>query len=74
MMILESLDSNLKELERAITALDRIEGPAVFINHWVGQKHAEGETGKTPCFYTLNDEPEHGGWVGFHYTISKRVL
>ena len=74
MMILESLDSNLKELERAITALDRIEGPAVFINHWVGQKHVEGETGKTPCFYTLNYESEHKGWVGFHYTISKRVL
>lgn len=74
MMILESLNSNLNELQRAITALDRIEGPAVFINHWVGQKHVEGETDKTPCFYTLNDEPEHEGWVGFHYTISKRVL
>ena len=74
MMILESLDSNLKELERVITALDRIEGPAVFINHWVGQKHVEGETDKTPCFYTLNDGPEHEDWVGFHYTISKRVL
>ena len=74
MMILESLDSNLKELQRAITALDRSEEPAVFINHWVGQKHVEGEMDKTPCYYTLNDEPEHGGWVGCHYTISKRVL
>lgn len=74
MMILESLNSNLNELQRAITALDRSEEPAVFINHWVGQKHVEGETDKTPCFYTLNDEPEHGGWEGFHYTISKRVL
>ena len=74
MMILESLNSNLEELERAITALERIEGPAVFINHWVGQKHVEGGTDKTPCFYTLNYESEHEGWVGFHYTISKRVL
>ena len=74
MMILESLDNNLKELQRAITALNRIEGPVVFINHWVGQKHEEGETDKTPCFYTLNDESEHEDWVGFHYTISKRVL
>lgn len=74
MMILESLSSNLNELQRVITALDHIEEPGVFINHWVGQKHVEGETDKTPCFYTLNDEPEHGDWVGFHYTISKRVL
>ena len=74
MMILESLGSNLKELERVITALDRIEGPAVFINHWVGRKHMREGTDKTPCFYTLNDEPEHEDWEGFHYTISKRVL
>ena len=74
MMILESLNNNLNELQRVITALDHIEEPGVFINHWVGKKHVEGETDKTPCFYTLNYESEHEGWVGFHYTISKRVL
>ena len=74
MMILESLGSNLGELERVITALDRIEGPAVFINHWVGQERGGRETDKTPCFYTLNYESEHEDWTGFHYTISKRVL